>query len=569
MNTLAQPGGPARDLDRDTPVKFKRALTMEFNVADLVEAAVDRVPEREILVCGADRLTYAQLDQRANRLAHYFQSLGLSRADHIGIYGFNSSRWVEAMLAAYKIRAVPINVNYRYVEEELFYLFDNADIVALVHDAQFCPRIAHVKPRLAQLQHCIAIDDGSGQDGSQIGAVDYEQALLRSSPARDFGPRSGDDLYVLYTGGSTGKPKGVIWRQHDVIFTLGGGIDHMTKEPAENPQTLTNKISDYYLTMAPLAPLMHGAAQWAVLGPLFTGTKVVLWSGSFDPHAVWRMVEREKVNTISLTGDAMARPLIEALAQPGVSYDLSSLMVITSTAAIFSPSVKAQYLDRFPNVMLLDAVGSSEQGFTGMSTVTKESLAHSDTERRGVRMNPGRDVTVFDEHFHRVAPGSGVIGRLARSGNVPLGYYKDPKKTAETFVEIEGRRWAIPGDYATVEADGTIVVLGRGSVSINSGGEKIFPEEVEAALKSHPAVFDALVVGVPDERWGSRVAAIVQPRPGQRPTLDDLAAHCRAHIASYKIPRELHLVEQVRRSPSGKPDYPWALALAAGDRPRS
>jgi 3-oxocholest-4-en-26-oate---CoA ligase len=541
---------------------------MEFNVADLVEAAADRIPDREILVCGAQRLTYAQLDARANRLAHYFQSLGLGRGQHIGIYGFNSSHWVEAMLAAYKIRAVPINVNYRYVEEELLYLFDNADLVALVHDAQFAPRIAAVLPQVPQLRHFIAIDDASGQDCAIIGSVDYEQALAQGSPARDFAARSGDDLYVLYTGGTTGKPKGVMWRQHDVIFTLGGGIDHVTREPAESPATLTNKIADRYLTMAPLAPLMHGAAQWAVLGPLFIGNRIALWSGSFDPHAVWRMVERERVNTIQLTGDAMGRPLIEALAEPGVEYDLSSIIVITSTAAIFSPSVKAQYLERFPNAMLLDATGSSEQGFTGMSTVTKDSLAQTETSGRGVHVNPGRDVAVFDEHGARVTPGANVVGRLARGGNVPLGYYKDARKTAETFVEIEGRRWAIPGDYAMVEADGTITVLGRGSVSINSGGEKIFPEEVEGALKSHPAVFDALVVGVPDDRWGSRVAAVVQPRPGQRPTLADLAAHCRTHIASYKIPRELHVVEQLRRSPSGKPDYPWAQELARSGRHR-
>jgi acyl-CoA synthetase (AMP-forming)/AMP-acid ligase II len=543
-------------------------MRMEFNVADLVEAACDRVPDREILVCGPNRLTYAQLDARANRLAHYFQSLGLGRGQHIGIYGFNSSYWVEAMLAAYKIRAVPINVNYRYVEAELFYLFENADLVALVHDAQFAPRIASVRPELPQLRHFVAIDDGSRQDCAPLGALDYEQALAQGSPLRDFAPRSGDDLYVLYTGGTTGKPKGVMWRQHDVIFTLGGGIDHVTREPAESPLTLTNKISEHYLTMAPLAPLMHGAAQWAVLGPLFIGNRIALWSGSFDPHAVWRMVERERVNTIQLTGDAMGRPLIEALAEPGVHYDLSSIMVITSTAAIFSPSVQAQYLERFPNAMLLDATGSSEQGFTGMSTVTKETLAQPSAQARGIHVNPGRDVAVFDESGHRVVAGSGVIGKLARSGNVPIGYYKDPQKTAETFVEIEGRRWAIPGDYAMVEADGTITVLGRGSVSINSGGEKIFPEEVEGALKSHPAVFDALVVGVPDERWGSRVAAIIQPRPGQQPTLAELAAHCRTHIASYKVPRELHLVEQLRRSPSGKPDYPWAQEVARGGRYR-
>ena len=535
---------------------------MEFNVADLIEAAVDRVPEREVLVCGPDRLTYAQLDARANRLAHYFLSVGLQRGDFIGIYGFNSSRWVEAMLAAYKIRAVPINVNYRYVEEELLYLFDNADLVAVVHDAQFTPRIAAVRDRLPKLRHCIAIADGSEHDGSPIGAVPYEDALARHTPARDFAPRSSGDLYVLYTGGTTGKPKGVMWRHQDVIFTLGGGIDHTTKEPAQRPEDLTNKISDYYLTMAPLAPLMHGAAQWSVLGPLFVGTKIALWSGSFDPHAVWRMIDRERVNTISLTGDAMARPLIEALNEPGVSYDLSSLMVIASTAAVFSPSVKLQYLERFPNAMLMDAVGSSEQGFLGMTSVSKESLTKPAAKSPGLRVTPGRDVAVFDDQWRRVPPGSGAIGRLARGGNVPLGYYKDPQKSAETFVEVEGQRWAIPGDYAVVETDGTITVLGRGSVCINSGGEKIFPEEVEGALKSHPAVFDALVVGVPDERWGSRVAAVVQLRPGQQVTLDALAAHCRTHIAGFKVPRELHVVEQVRRSPSGKPDYPWAQHLA-------
>ena len=439
----------------------------------------------------------------------------------------------------------------------------------LVHDAQFAPRIGRVREQLPKLQHFVAIDDGSGQDCAVLGALGFERALSLGSPARDFEPRSGDDLYVLYTGGTTGKPKGVMWRQHDVIFTLGGGIDHVTKEPAASPRTLTDKISDHFLTLAPLAPLMHGAAQWSVLGPLFVGTRVVLWTGSFEPHAVWRMIERERVNTITLTGDAMARPLIEALAEPGTSYDLSSLIVISSTAAVFSPSVKAQYLERFPNVMLMDATGSSEQGFTGMSMVTKETLSQPDGQARGVRINPGRDVTVFDEHFRRVAPGSGVIGKLARGGNVPLGYYKDAQKSAETFVEIDGRRWAIPGDYATVDEDGTVVVLGRGSVSINSGGEKIFPEEVEAVLKSHPAVFDALVVGVPDERWGSRVAAVVQLRAGGQLTLDDVAAHCRQHLAGYKIPRELHLVEAVRRSPSGKPDFPWAQEVARSGRCRA
>ena len=543
---------------------------MEFNVADLVEAAVDRVPDREILVCGADRLTFAQLDARANRLAHYFLSLGIGRGQHIGIYGFNSARWIEAMLAAYKVRAVPINVNYRYVEDELFYIFDNADLVALVHDAQFAPRIANVRPRVPKLQHFIAIDDGSGQDCAPLGSVAYEEAVAQASPARDFAPRSPDDLYILYTGGTTGKPKGVMWRQQDVIFTLGGGIDHVTREPAPNPEAMTNKITDYYLTMAPLAPLMHGAAQWGVLGPMFVGNKIALWSGSFDPHAVWRMVERERVNTIQFTGDAMARPLIEALNEPGVSYDLSSVIVITSTAAVFSPSVKLQYLERFPNAMLLDATGASEQGFTGITSVTKESLTQpAARQSQHLRINPGRDVTVFADDGTRVQPGSGVVGKLARGGNVPLGYYKDPQKTAETFVELEGQRWAIPGDFATIDTDGTILVMGRGSVSINSGGEKIFPEEVEGALKSHPAVFDALVVGVPDERYGEQVAAVVALRDADAPVVpgdDELEAHARAHLAGYKVPRRWFRVEQCERLPTGKPDYTWARRIATSER---
>jgi len=542
---------------------------MEFNVADLIEAATDRVPDREVLVCAPERRTYAQLEERANRLAHYYQSLGIRRGQHIGIYGFNSLAWVEAALAAYKIRAVPINVNYRYVEEELLYLAENGDFVAIVHDAQFAPRLANVRGRLPMLQHFIAIDDGSGQDCSAIGSVPFAEALAAGSAARDFEPRSGDDIYVLYTGGTTGMPKGVVWRQHDVIFTLGGGIDPMTKEPAESPATLTNKISDYYQVIAPLAPLMHGAAQWSVWSSLFNGTKVALWSGSFDPHKIWRMVQDERVVTVSLTGDAMARPLIESLDAPGTSYDLSSLMVVVSTAAIFSPSVKMQYLDRFPNLMLMDAVGASEQGLTGMTMISRENVNETSGGGMGLSIHPGRDVAVFDEQMRCVEPGSGVVGKLARGGNVPLGYYKDPVKSAETFLEIDGKRWSLAGDHATVEADGKIRMLGRGSVSINSGGEKIFPEEVESALKSHPAVFDALVVGVADERWGQRVAAVIQARSGQVPTLADLAAHCRSKIAGYKVPRELHRVDEIRRSPSGKPDYPWAQQLAREGKNRA
>ncbi len=535
---------------------------MEFNVADLFEAAVDRVPDREALVCGGQRASYRQLDERANRAAHYFLSLGLRKGDHIGIYGYNSIQWVEAMLASYKIRAIPINVNYRYVEEELRYLFDNADLSALVHERQFAKKIAAVKVDLPNLEHLIAFGAGGERECAAMGAVDYEEGLANSRQARDFEPRSGDDMYLLYTGGTTGMPKGVMWRQEDVIFTLGGGIDPYTKQKAERAGEITAKIKDEgFLTHCPLAPLMHGTAQWAVLSQLFVGNRIVLTPGSFDAHKTWETVEREKVNGLLIPGDAVARPLVEALDEK--QYDISSLIVLSSSAAVFSPSVKLRFLELMPNLILLDAHGASEQGLTGMTQITKESLQERNKEQPGLRIASSPYVTVLDDNLKPVEPGSGVIGKLARGGNIPLGYYKDPKKSAEVFMEVEGKRWSIPGDLATVDEDGSIIVLGRGSQCINSGGEKIYSEEVEAALKAQESVFDALVVGVPDERWGQRVAAVVQLREGATLTLQELDRHARTLVAGYKVPRELHIVDQIKRSPSGKPDYTWAERLAA------
>jgi acyl-CoA synthetase (AMP-forming)/AMP-acid ligase II len=534
---------------------------MEWNIADLFEASADAVPEREALVAGPARRSYAELERRANRLAHHLAAEGVSAGEHVGIQAFNCAEFVESMLACYKLRAVPININYRYVEAELAYLFDNADLVALVHQRQFAPRIAAIRGGLPKLRHFVAIEDGSGEDIAALGAVPYEEALAGASDARDFGPRSPDDRYVLYTGGTTGMPKGVVWRQQDVIFTLGGGIDHVTATPLESPEAMNAKTKNPPMTSFALAPLMHGASQWATLGGVFVGNKVVLYSErSFDPAKVWEIVERERVNVMMVTGDAMARPLADELPQAKAARDLASLVALASTAAIFSPSVKAQFKATFPNLVLTDSVGSSEGGFNGTSMYDPSAPKR---EGAGVNVRPGRDTLVFDEQMRPVAPGSGVIGKIARGGNVPLGYYKDPKKSAEVFVEVDGRRYSIPGDFAKVEADGTLTLLGRGSVCINSGGEKIYPEEVEAALKSHPDVFDAMVVGLPDERWGEKVTAVVQPREGRRPTLEDLATHCRTHVAGYKVPKALHLVGRIQRQPSGKPDYPWAKRVAS------
>lgn len=525
---------------------------MAFNIADLVEHAVDAVPERTAVAVRDGRVTYAQLEARSNRLASHLAAHGVGPGSHVGVYSHNRIEFIETMLAAFKLRAVPINVNYRYVEDELAYIFDNADLVALVHERRFAPLVEAVLLRTPMIRHVVVIDDDSDADVETHRAVGYEDALASGSPGRDFEARSDDDLYILYTGGTTGIPKGVMWRHEDVFRTLGGGIDIRTGERIPTDTTLAERAREGAGSVSfPIAPLMHGAAQWGTLGTLFAGNTVVLIP-RFDAHEVWRLVEREHVNVITITGDAMARPLVEALLEH--EYDTSSLFALSSSAAIFSPSVKDQFLTLLPNVVITDAIGASETGFSGIAMVQKGG----EQKGGGPTVQPGPDTIVMGDNGEPVEPGSGAVGRVARCGNVPLGYYKDPEKTAETFVVIGGTRYAIPGDFATVEADGTITLLGRGSVCINSGGEKIYPEEVEAALKSHPDVFDCLVVGVPDERWGQRVTVVLQPRQGREPTLEQLAAHARTKIAGYKVPREMYLVDEIHRHPSGKPNYPWA-----------
>ena len=527
-----------------------------FNLADLFEQAVDAFADRECIVANGKRRTYRELDERANRLAHHLAAHGVRAGDHVGIYAQNCVEWVETLWAVFKIRAVWININFRYVEDELRYLFDNADLRALVFAREYAPRVAHVAPKLA---HAVVIDDGSGAPLAGVEAADYEAAVASGSPARDFAPRSGDDRYILYTGGTTGMPKGVVWRHEDVFYTLGGGIDQMSGAKALRPEEMLERakaqaLQIYFAT----APLMHGASQWCVMGRSFLGGTTVL-AAKFDPQDVWRLVAEEKVQALFITGDAMGRPLVEALDARGTA-GLDSLKLVTSTAAVFSPTVKDDFFRHFPNLIIVDGVGASEVGGNGVLLCTK---GNTRMLGGGPTFKPGPGTVVLDEHLRVVAPGSGVIGKIARTGHIPLEYYKDPKKSAETFFTApDGQRYSMPGDFARVEADGQVTLLGRGSVSINSGGEKIYPEEVEHAVKSHPACFDAIVIGVPDERWGSRVAVIVQPRPGAGVTLEEIQAHCRDHIAGYKIPRQLTVVDTIERSPAGKPDYRWAQKVA-------
>ena len=528
-----------------------------FNLADMFEASVDAYGDREYLVAAGKRRTYAQMEERANRLAHYLAAHGVGPGDHVGIYALNSVEWVETAWAVFKLRAIWININYRYVEEELRYLFKNADLVALVHQAEYSPHVTALLPDLPDLKLVVGIDDDSGVPLGE-GTVRYEDAMAEGSPERDFAPRSGDDYYILYTGGTTGMPKGVVWRHEDVFYALGGGVDPTTNTRVQAPEEMVEKGRGGQLTLLPIAPLMHGATQWCIMGQSFVGNRTVLIP-KFDPHEVWRLVESEKANSVMITGDAMGKPLIEALDEPGADYDLSSLLAVTSSAALFSAPVKDEFFKHFPNLVIVDAIGSSESGNNGMATMTKGNTAM----KSGPTVSVLGDTVVFDEDLKPVVPGSGVIGKIARSGDIPVGYYNDPVKTAEVFITVDGTRYTMPGDFATIEADGTITLLGRGSVSINSGGEKIFPEEVESAVRSHPDVFDAIVVGAPDERWGQRVAAIIQPRGAKQPTLEEIQEYCRDHIAGYKVPRQLHVVDTIERSPSGKPDYRWAADIVA------
>ncbi len=532
-----------------------------FTFADTFEVVADAVPDHLAIVTEDRRLTFRDVDERATRLAHALQERGVGAGDHIGLYLYNGTEYVEAMLAAWKIRAVPVNVNYRYVEEELVYLFGDADLVAVIHHQEFTPRLAAVVDQVPGVHSFVCVADDSGADTAGLDTDDYEAALAAASPERDFAERSGDDLYVLYTGGTTGMPKGVMWRQEDIFFAAMDLSAMGLAEPPARPEDLADRVKETAgtLTMATAAPLMHGAAQWAAFICFHQGNTMVLTaSRKFDAASIWRMVEQEKVTTMTVVGDAMARPLADELLANPDKYDLSSFFALGSGGAILSQGVKDQFTEARPDLIITDSFGASETGAQGGGVGASEE-GHP-------RFAVNAETNVLDEDHRPLEPGSGKQGMLARSGRIPLGYYKDEEKTAKTFVlDPDGKRWVIPGDFAAVEADGTITLFGRGSVSINSGGEKIFPEEVEAALKSHPQVFDAVVVGVPDERFGQRVAAVVAPRKGTRPTLEELAEHARTKIAGYKVPRELHLVDEVTRSPSGKADYRWAKSIATGE----
>lgn len=525
-------------------------MSRPLNLADLFEVVAEEVPDRLALAAGDSHRTYGELDRRANQLARHFAANGVGKDSKVAIYAWNRVEWVEALIAAYKVRAAAININYRYVAEELRHVLADSDSEIVVVERAFLPTLASIRDQLPRLRHVVILDDGTpGGNAAWPEAVDFEDAVAAEIDGPLDVQRDGGDLYMLYTGGTTGMPKGVMWRHEDLFNAALMGLV-MTGSVVTDAEQLRDRIvpeDGRPITMT-VAPIMHGAAQWGMYIGLFTGATAVLYGAhGFDPLEVWKGVANEHCNRIMVVGDAIARPLVEALDAPGFDLDVSSLQSIGSGGALFSDVVKDEYRSRFPGISISDSIGSSEMGASGSPAGA------------GQRFKLTPNMSVLDDGMRPVVAGSGAVGRLARKGAIPLGYYKDQAKTDATFVpDPDGVRWVIPGDFATVEEDGTIILLGRGSACINTGGEKVFPDEVEAALKRHPAVDDVLVVGIPDERFGQRVAAVVQPRDGMTPTLDELSSFVRDLVAGYKVPRDLRLVEAIGRTASGKADYAWA-----------
>ncbi len=554
---------PARALTRSRLSAYPEG-EVEFNLAEISEAISAAVPDRECLVWRDRRLRWAQFTERTRRFANFLLGRGFgvrrwrrelqnweSGQDHIALYMYNCPEYLEGMVGAFKARAVPVNVNYRYVEEELLYLLRDSNPRGIVYQASFAPTLARIRGQLPGLELWVQVRDES--DNPLLpGAVDYEEALAASSPERPSVQWSPDDLYILYTGGTTGSPKGVLWRQADIYVAAMGGRKPDGTEPSALEEIVA-RARRGSLRVMPTAPLMH-AAHWSAFDALHGGHCVVLQDVThhLDPHSILSTAEREGVNLMLIIGDAFARPLVDQLRRQ--RYDLSQLKILISGGAVLNAAVKQQLLELLPpGIRIVDTVGSSETGKQAVNVSTREVGATSGT----FRPNPG--ACVLSEDLQRVLlPGSQEIGWLAQRGRVPLGYLNDPEKTRRTFPMIDGVRYSVPGDRARVLPDGSIEVLGRDAATINSGGEKIYAEEVENAIKCHPAVYDAVVCGRPSERWGSEVVAIVALRPGAQASAEDLLRECAKHLARYKLPKAIVFRDRIPRSPSGKPDYRWA-----------
>lgn len=543
--------------------------TTTFTVPAVAKAVAAAIPDRELIIHGDRRYTYAQVIDRSNRLAAYLHSQGLGchterdalaghevGQDLLGLYAYNGNEFIEALLGSFQARVAPFNVNFRYVKSELQYLLADSGATALLYHAAFAPRVAEILPDLPQLRVLIQIADDSGNDLLD-GAIDYEAALASVSPEPPPVQHSADDLYVLYTGGTTGMPKGVLWRQHDIFMTSFGGRNLMTGEPSQSIDEIVERAAAGPGTkLMILPPLIHGAAQWSVMTAITTGQSVVFPTvvDHLDADDVVRTIEREKVAVVTVVGDAMARPLVAAI-EKGIA-DVSSLAVVANGGALLTPYVKQRLIEVLPNAVVVDGVGSSETGAQMHHMSTSGAVATG-------TFNAGPDTFVAAEDLTAILePGHEGMGWLAQRGYVPLGYKGDAAKTAKTFPVIDGVRYAVPGDRARHGADGSVELLGRDSVTINSGGEKIFVEEVETAIASHPAVADVVVAGRPSERWGQEVVAVVALAQGARAEADELVAHASNTLARYKLPKAIVFRPVIERSPSGKADYRWAREQA-------
>jgi acyl-CoA synthetase (AMP-forming)/AMP-acid ligase II len=544
---------------------------VEFTVPAVTAAVAAAVPDRELIIQGDRRYTYAEIIERSRRLAACLHSRGLGchtdrstlgghevGQDLVGLYAYNGNEFVESLIGAFDARVAPFNVNFRYVKSELQYLLADSGAAALIYHSAFAPRVAEVLPDLPQLRVLIQIADDSG-NALLDGAVDYETAINSGAPAPAV-EHSPDDLYVLYTGGTTGMPKGVLWRQHDIFMTSFGGRNLMTGEPTDSLDQIVARLDGSTPTkLMILPPLIHGAAQWSVMTAITTGQTVVFPSvvDHLDADDVVRTIEREKVMTVTVVGDAMARPLVAAIERG--TADVSSLAVVANGGALLTPYVKQRLIEVLPNAIVVDGVGSSETG------AQMHHMSMSGTVSTGT-FNAGPDTFVAAEGLGSLLPpGHDGMGWLAQRGYVPLGYKGDATKTAATFPVIDGVRYAVPGDRARHRDDGRIELLGRDSVTINSGGEKIFVEEVETAIASHPAVTDVVVSGRPSERWGQEVVAVVALTDGAAAEPGELIDHAAQTLARYKLPKAIVFRSAIVRSPAGKADYRWAREQAVSE----
>jgi len=536
---------------------------VSFDFASVFESVADALPDRVALVRGDRRHTWGEFDDRSARLAGALSELGLGPDSKVASYLYNSNEYVEGLQATFKMRGVPVNVNYRYLEDELAYLLDNSDAEVVLFHGSLAEQVDAVRGRLPRLKAAVQVDDGSPH---LDGALTYEELIADTKPMERI-DRSGDDYLFLYTGGTTGMPKGVMWRQEDLFWSLAEGVYPLVGLPLpERPADcgpIARQSAEQGLPPVvhlPASPLMHGTGQFTTFQSMFLGgTIVTLESRSFDPDELWRVVARERVTNMAIVGDAFAKPMLRALEDAearGEPYDISSVALMISSGVIWSAPVKQAFMERQP-MICYDSLGSSE----GVGFANSISVPGAETKTAKFAIGP--HAKVLTDEGREVEPGSEEIGLLAVGGRIPAGYYKDPEKSAETFRELAGHRWSVPGDYATVAADNTITLLGRGSVSINSGGEKIYPEEVEEAVKHHPAVADSVVVGVPDERFGEAVTAVVSLRPGASASEDDIMGAVEASgLARFKRPRHVVMVDDVPRAPNGKADYKWAQTTA-------